>query len=125
MPEKKTEIVVHESVDSSAYLVTPDQLEKTMVVIKETGGDEGVSPFDLVRAINPSAKSTKWEIPSLLSDEADSVGSVEGIIVLHKNVRAYWPGEYGEGDAEPQCVAVNAGLCDENRIYYLFRSTLQ
>jgi len=105
---KKTEITVHESVDSSAYLVTPDQLEKTMTVIKENVGDEGVSPFDLVRAKNPSSDSVKWEIPSLLSDESESVSKMEGIIVYHKNTRAYYPNPYGKGEAEPQCSAQDA-----------------
>ena len=103
MTKKKSSIVVAPTAEVADYLLTQDDFKKTMSIIAENVGNEGINQFDLTRAENPSGKSTKWEIPSLFSDDTESVGSVEGVIIYHKNVRAYWPEGYGEGGTDPQC----------------------
>lgn len=108
MAKNGKEIVVAPTVDISGYRITTEDFKKTVAIIGQNVGNEGISPFDLVRAQNPSGKILKWEIPSLLSEETESMSSVEGVILYHKNIRAYYPNPYGEGDEQPQCSSRDA-----------------
>ena len=97
--------------------LSPDQLRK---VITDNVGDDGIKVHNLQRIINPSGKSTKWEIP-LITGDTETTSEIEGIIVFHKLSRARWAGQYDGGSEAPVCssrdgitgVGLPGGACRE------------
>lgn len=71
-------------------------------------GDEGLDSFDLSRAINPGSGGAEWKIPDI-DGEPEMTDSITGVIVYHRLVRAYWPGEYKPNETgPPDCSSKNA-----------------
>jgi len=90
--------------DTSSYLVS---VEEDIVELIEDNleGDE-LTAFDLGRVGNPQGKAGAWTIPSASGD--DIVKEVQGVIVFHKNKRAYWEGAYTGGKSDrPQCSSLD------------------
>lgn len=76
-------------------------------VLHENLGGEKLGEFDLERVKMPSGGGAFWEVPSL--DGPQAVKVLEGVVVLTKNVRAYWPLalEDGSGSDPPQCTSAD------------------
>ena len=83
-------------------------VEEIRDLIISNVGDEGLDSFDLSRAINPGSGGDKWKIPDI-DGEPEMTDSITGIIVYHRLVRAYWPGEYKPNETgPPDCSAIDA-----------------
>ena len=78
--------------------------EELKDIILANLGDQGVTIGHLDKIVNPSAKSTKWEIPTL-DGGTETTSEIEGIIVFHKLSRARWEGEYKGGGDAPLCTS--------------------
>lgn len=81
---------------------------KLLDALRENMGGEKLTEFDLERIKMPSGGGNFWEVPSI--DGPQPVKVLEGVVVLTKNVRAYWPIalEEGSGSDPPQCVSADA-----------------
>ena len=112
---KGSSIVVADQKDIASYDVLADGVEQIRAIIQANIGTTEIGVFDLPRAINPSGSGSKWEIPGL-GDEAETVGTVEGIIVYHDEDRSYWAKSYYEtgGGEQPDC----RGAKDENGVWH-------
>ena len=83
-------------------------VEEIRDLIISNVGDEGLDSFDLSRAINPGSGGDKWKIPDI-DGEPEMTDSITGVIVYHRLVRAYWPGEYKPNETgPPDCSSVDA-----------------
>ena len=98
----KKDLIVSETEEVGNYLVIQTGIERVKALMKETVGEDGLSPFDLDRAQNPSGKSNRWEIPTIEGDP-EVTSELEGVILCHKYSRSYWEGEYSGGDEPPDC----------------------
>jgi hypothetical protein len=96
---KKSEIV---ATPEHNFLPVIQGMERTRALVVANLGSDTLSPFDLERAVNPSGKSTQWTIPGL-EEEPETVNELQGIVVYHKSVRAYWAEEYKGGGHPPDC----------------------
>lgn len=79
-----------------------------LAVLKENMGGERLTEFDLDRVKMPAGGGKFWEVPTL--GDVESVKELEGVVVITKNVRAYWPRGIDEGDGNepPQCSSADA-----------------
>lgn len=83
-------------------------MEEVKDILRANCGPEGMDAFDLTRAVNPTGENTEWKIPGL-EDEPEMTNMVEGVIIYHRLVRAYWEGKYkGKGAVPPNCSANDA-----------------
>jgi hypothetical protein len=101
----KKDIVVAENLDLAVYDVLREGVEEITSMIQSNVGSTDLNEFSLPRAINPSGKSTRWEIPGI-TDDSEFVSEVEGIIAAHKESRVYYVLSYDEsgGNERPDCV---------------------
>lgn len=81
---------------------------KLLDALRENMGGERLTEFDLERVKMPTGGGNFWEVPSIDGPKAEKV--LEGVVVLTKNVRAYWPVamEEGSGSDPPQCASADA-----------------
>ena len=87
--------------EGNNYIVLNQPTEEIRALIKTNLGDESISRSDLDVAINPSGKSTKWEIAGL-GDDSEMVNEIEGVIITHQLYRVYWKEDYsGSSQANP------------------------
>ena len=91
-------------VERKAFDLAPMEvgIEEVRDLVISNVGDDGISQFDLERAINPTSGNTEWKIPSI-EGEPEKTSILEGVIVYHRSVRAYWPGEFKPDAGPPQC----------------------
>ena len=101
---KKNEIVVTEQRN---FLPVIQGIENTRELVVANMGTDSMNAFDLDRALNPSGKGTSFTIPGL-DGEDESFKELEGIIVHHQSVRAYWAEEYKGGSQPPDCSSMDA-----------------
>lgn len=104
MAESKMTVYLDE--DKPSFLVINHGVEKTKAMIVSNLGGESIRVTDLDRAINPSGKNTKWEIPGL-GDEPEMVNVIEGVIICQQAYRVYWASEYKGGGMQPDCVSMD------------------
>lgn len=90
--------------DTSNYLVTTDS-DIIELIDDNLEGDE-LSAFDLARVGNPQGKTGAFTIPTPGGD--DIVKDVEGVIIFHKNKRAYWHDAYSGSKDRPECSSLDA-----------------
>jgi hypothetical protein len=80
-------------------------VEEIQAIIADNLAGQDINEFDLRRLRVPAGGATRWEIPRLggttVADE------IEGILVHHKQTRAYWPGAYEGGSEPPQCASAD------------------
>lgn len=99
----KDKLVVAEPFSLAPLEVGMDEVKD---LIKSNIGPEGISAFDLERAINPGSGSTKWKIPGL-DEKPEETDVIEGIILYHRFVRVFYEGEYKGGGDVPNCSSEN------------------
>lgn len=80
---------------------------KLLDALRENMGGEKLTEFDLERIKMPSGGGGFWEVPGI--DGPEAVKVLEGVVVLTKNVRAYWrlAMEEGSGSDPPQCASAD------------------
>lgn len=78
---------------------------RALAVLRENMGGERLTEFDLERVKIPAGGGKFWEVPGM--DGPTPTETIEGVVVLTKNVRAYWPLalEEGSGSDPPQCTS--------------------
>lgn len=76
-------------------------------LIASNVGPEGMTQFDLTRAINPQGENVEWKIPGI-EEKPEMTDTIEGVIVYHRLVRAYYETEYKGGGVPPSCASSNA-----------------
>lgn len=91
-------------VEEMNFLPITQGIEKTRELVVANMGNDAMNAFDLDRAMNPSGKGTKFTIPGL-DDEDEMVSELQGVIVHHQSVRAYWEDEYKGGGSPPDCTS--------------------
>ena len=66
-------------------------------------GSGGLTTFDFPRIKVPGGGATQWLVPTLEGDKAEA--TIEGVIVLARDTRAYWvkSPEEGGGNNPPDC----------------------
>jgi hypothetical protein len=81
---------------------------QALAVLRENMGGEKLTEFDLDRVKMPAGGGKFWEVPTL--GDVESTREIEGVVVITKNVRAYWPRSVDEGDGNepPQCSSPDA-----------------
>lgn len=77
-----------------------DVVELAEVVQDNLGGQE-LKVADLPAITLPLGGATTWSIPTMDGDEETE--NLDGIIVYHKQARAYWPGAYDGASTPPTC----------------------
>lgn len=92
----------------ASYPALSSDPAKALAVLRENMGGEKLTEFDLERIKVPSGGGNFWEVPSI--DGPTPQKTIEGIVVLTKNVRAYWPLalEEGGGNDPPQCTSADS-----------------
>lgn len=81
---------------------------QALAVLRENMGGERLTEFDLDRVKMPAGGGKFWEVPTL--GDVESAKEIEGVVVITKNVRAYWPFgiDEGSGNEPPQCASADA-----------------
>lgn len=85
-------------------VLSPDSSDSALTeIMDENMGSDGVQFFDLDRITLPAGGGIAWEVPTL--DGADSLQSLEGIVVAWRAPRAYWAEALEEsgGGQPPDC----------------------
>jgi hypothetical protein len=74
-------------------------------------GTGALTEFDLPRVKIPQGFTGKFQVPSLEGDGDAKI--ITGVIVHHRDVRAWWPVEDAQGNKPPQCSSSNGvvGSC--------------
>lgn len=97
-------LTIHLDEEKPSYLAIAHGVEQTKAMIVSNLGGEAIKATDLDRAVNPSGKATKWEIPGL-GDESEMLNSIEGVIVCQQPYRVYWSTEFKGGSQPPDCIS--------------------
>jgi len=89
--------------DAGGYLALSEDLSTVTDLIRDNLDGQRITEFDLTRLTVPSGKAQRyrWEVPTLGGSEPRE--EVEGVLVMHKSTRAFWPGEYEGGSSPPSC----------------------
>lgn len=88
-----------------AIAKNPD-VGELMEVLRENVGASALSVFDLDRVKVPSGGGQVWSLPTLEGTPLD-VRHLDGVIVYHRDPRAYWKVPFSEsgGGTPPDCTA--------------------
>lgn len=96
-----------ELVPFNEYSVAKINATDLMEILQENVGGQ-ITEFDLQRAKVPTGGMTAWVLPSL-DGEDEIVTNIDGIIVYHREPRAYWEQSIDEGGGNnpPDCSSVD------------------
>ncbi len=92
-------------IDPGAMVALNHSTDEIRAIIQADFRGEEISPFDLDRVGIPPGGGGNWIVPSLNGDR--SVSELRGVVIHHKLVRAYWPGEF-QGAEPPACSSPDA-----------------
>lgn len=89
-------------------------------MMKTNLGGENLGPGDLDRAVNPSGKNIKWEIPDI-DETSESISELIGVIIYACDKRTWYKGKYTGGNERPDCysddgihgIGVHAEKCED------------
>lgn len=97
-------LTVHLDEEPSGFLVLTNGIEETKALVRTNLGGEPLQITDLERAVNPSGKGTRWEVPGL-GEEPELVSEVEGVILTQHAYRVYYSKtfEQTKGKEPPDC----------------------
>jgi hypothetical protein len=101
-PSKGTELVPFND-----YSVAKVNATDLMEILQENVGGQ-ITEFDLQRASVPTGGMTAWVLPSLDGDD-EIVQHIDGVLVYHREPRAYWKLgiDEGGGNNPPDCSSVD------------------
>jgi hypothetical protein len=88
---------------AGTYMVLRTDSERVQRTIKLNLGGDKISPSDLDRIQMGAGGAVVWTRQTLEGEE--SVPAVEGIMILWRETRQFWPDEYSGGKTPPQCFA--------------------
>lgn len=71
-------------------------------IIRDNIGAGGFQVSDLPRIKVPTGGATQWEVPTL-DGEPEYQKAIEGVIVLHRDTRAYWLKQESTDGSPPDC----------------------
>jgi len=71
-------------------------------IIRENLGNQPLTPADFVRIKFPTGGNIFWSIPTL-EGKAKPVDVIEGIILMHRDIRLYWKEDYTGAKTPPDC----------------------
>jgi len=91
--------------EQGLYLATfATNMDELALTVRENLGETGISPRELPRIRIPAGGGANWEVPTLEGVEA--TGTVSGVIVHWKTMRAYWDVPFEQSDgAPPMCTS--------------------
>lgn len=94
----------------AALTTNPDEVMATIDINLGTGA---LTEFDLPRLKIPQGFSGYFQVPSLEGE--GTAKTIQGVIVHHRDVRAYWPVDEAQGNKPPDCSSHNGlvGICAE------------
>lgn len=92
-------------VETGGMIALNHSTEEVQAIIQADFGTEEISPFDLHRVGIPTGGGTNWIVPSILGERNEP--ELRGVVIHHKLVRAYWPGEF-QGAEPPACSSPDA-----------------
>jgi len=97
-------LTIHLDEEPSGFLVLTNGIEETKALVRTNLGGEPLQITDLERAVNPSGKGTRWEVPGL-GEEPELVSEVEGVILTQHAYRVYYSKtfEQTKGKEPPDC----------------------
>ena len=103
MAKKTSKAVIKRGEGSSEYAALQRSPEEIKEIIQTNVGSEGLTLMDLDRIKIPAGGTTVWTLPTLQGEEHHE--EVEGVIVGHKQARAYWQQSIDEtgGGEPPDC----------------------
>jgi hypothetical protein len=84
------------------FLPVIHDAKKIERMMKTNLGGEQLGPGDLDRAVNPSGKNTKWEIPDI-DETSESISELIGVIIYACDKRRWYKGKYTGGNERPDC----------------------
>ncbi len=98
-PAKSTDIVPF-----TGYALAKYDTNDLMDTIRENVGGGAITPFDLERVKIPTGGGKLWSIPTL-EEEPEDTRQIDGVIVYHREPRAYWPVTFAKsgGGTPPSC----------------------
>lgn len=102
----KNSIVLDEQQPSNFLPVVMGHDRVNAMIESNLGGDE-LTPGDLDRAVNPSGKNIKWELPDV-SGDSESISELSGVIVHSCSKRVYYKDPYSGGGERPDCYSDDA-----------------
>src|SRR5512144_1606913 len=99
-----------ELVPFTEYSVAKVNAHDLMEVLEENVGGT-ITEFDLQRAKVPTGGMTAWVLPSL-DGEDEIVNYIDGVLVYHREPRAYWEHaiDEGGGNNPPDCRSVDGKI---------------
>jgi hypothetical protein len=99
-----------ELVPFNEYSVAKVNATDLMEILQENVGG-AITEFDLQRAKVPTGGMTAWVLPSL-DGEDEIVQHIDGVIVYHREPRAFWKQSIDEGGGNnpPDCSSVDGKL---------------
>lgn len=89
-------------IEPGGFLALNHTVEEVKDIVEANLAGQEVSEFSLRRVGVPAGGATRWEIDDGLGN-TESVEELSGIIVVKRNTRAYWEGEFTGGNEPPQC----------------------
>lgn len=99
------------TIDNAVYdvMLFSPTASQNMSVLRENMGNQKLALTDLSVVKMPSGGLTIFEVPDISAEGgARAERSIEGIIVHHQDVNAYWPKRKEEGgDKIPSCVSLD------------------
>lgn len=101
-----------ELVPFNEYSVAKINATDLMEILQENVGGQ-ITEFDLQRAKVPTGGMTAWVLPSL-DGEDEIATNIDGILVYHREPRAYWEKSIDEGGGNnpPDCSSADGKLGD-------------
>lgn len=103
--KKTTALAVVGQQEFAILKAEPDKLPE---LLRTNLGNDDLSVFDLDRIKIPAGGGQAWAIPTI--DGEETVKEFFGVIIYHKNSRAYWVDEFtGQGNP-PDCSSDNGEM---------------
>ena len=100
-------------IDAGSFLPISDGMANTRAVIEANLGGEELNMSHLERLVNPSGKSTSWESEDIDGTTA-TFSEIQGVMIHHKVVRAYWATEFSGGSNPPDCSSEDGVIGEGN-----------
>lgn len=91
-----------ELVPFSEYAIAKRDTSELLDTIRENVGGGAITPFDLDRVKIPTGGGKLWSIPSI-DGEPEDTRQIDGVIVYHREPRAYWPTAFSGAGNPPDC----------------------
>ncbi len=96
------------TIGNQEYAILKSGVEQLPEILKANLGSDGLNVSDLDRIKMPAGGGISWEVPTLTGLKTEQV--IKGVIVFHKNVRAFWEKAFGDAPGEPPDCSSDDGI---------------